>query len=141
MADVVERHRPSSSPRQLADRLADRLEELPRLTASLPDRPRNLIALGDEALAVAGLRAMLDGPAADVTTPLRLAGRALAAAGALLGADAPLRVDLGRPEAVTLPPLAERPAGLSPRSIVRLPSVLRSGYLPASVIAGSAPAP
>ncbi|SDU30876.1 immunity 49 family protein [Jiangella alkaliphila] len=116
MADVVEGHRPSRSPEELAAQLADRAEELEPLTASLPDRPGNLVELGAEALAVAGLRTLLDG---DVATPLRIAARAVAAAGVLLGLDAPLQVALGGPGPVTLPLLAARPVGLGPRSLVQ----------------------
>ncbi|WP_116947973.1 immunity 49 family protein [Jiangella endophytica] len=114
--NVVKRHRPGRAPADLAEQLAGREAELAPLTASLPERPGNLVGLGTEALAVAGLRTLQDG---DVKAPLRMAGRAIGAAGALLGLDGPLRADLGGPEPVTLPPLASRPAGLSPRAIVQ----------------------
>ena len=89
------------------------------LTASLAERPANLVALGAEALAVAGLRSLLDPAAGDVAGPLRLAGRAIGAAGALLGAGSPLSVDLGGPAPSTLAPLAARPTGLTPRLLVQ----------------------
>lgn len=117
MADAVETHQPGRSVDDLAAQLADRVEELELLTASLPDRPANLVALGAEALAVAGLRTLLE-PKGDVAGPLRLAARSIGAAGALLGVDGPLQVDLGGPEPVTVGPLATRPADLNPRSIV-----------------------
>lgn len=115
----MEAHRPGRAREELEERLADRVRELDLLTASLAERPANLVVLGTEALAVAGLRALLEPETGDVAGPLRLAGRAIGAAGALLGADIPLQLDLGGPSPATVPPLAARPTGLSPRSVVQ----------------------
>jgi hypothetical protein len=112
-ANFIAWHQPSRPRDELAAQVDERAEEIEILKKTLERRPGNLVALAEEARALAGLRHWLQPDSAGIVSLLQLAARAIGASGASLGPNG-IATQARGPRAPRSGPAMRDPLRLSP---------------------------